>query len=45
MKHLWQVHYHILSLIFLKKFKKSYLTMDVMIKDVKLAELNRNIPS
>ena len=40
MQDLWQAHYQILSLIFLKEFKK---ITDTMIKNVKLAELNIGI--
>ena len=37
---LWQAHYQILSIIFLKKFIKSNVNTDAMIKNVKLAALN-----
>ena len=37
---LWQAHYQILSIIFLKKFIKSNVNTDTMIKNVKLAALN-----
>ena len=40
---LWQAHYQILSIIFLKEFIKLNVNMDTMIKNVKLAELNINI--
>ena len=40
---LWQAHYQILSITFLKEFIKFNLNMDTMIKHVKLAELNINI--
>ena len=36
---LWQGHYQILSIIFLKKFIKLNLNMGTMIKYVKLVEL------
>ena len=37
---LWQPHYQILSIIFLKEFIKSNVNTNTMIKNVKLAELN-----
>ena len=40
---LWQVHCQILSIIFLKEFKKLNVNFDTMIKNVKLAELNISI--
>ena len=40
---LWQAHYQILSIIFLKDFTKLNLNMDTMIKNIKLEELNANI--
>ena len=41
---LWQVHYQILSIIFLKKFVELNVnSMMMMIKNVKLAELNISI--
>ena len=40
---LWQAHYQILSIIFLKKFTKLNMNMDATIKKVKLAELNINV--
>ena len=39
---LWQDHYQILSVIFLKEFIKLSVNTDMMIKNVKLAELNVN---
>ena len=39
---LWQAHYHIFSIIFLKKFIKLNVITDT-IKNVKLAVLNINI--
>ena len=40
---LWQAHYEILSIIFLKEFVELNINTDTMIKNVKLAELNINI--
>ena len=40
---LWQAHYQILSIIFLKEFIKLNVNMGMMIKNVKLTELNINI--
>ena len=40
---LWQAHYQILSIIFLKEFIKLNVNSDTTIKDVKLVELNINI--
>ena len=41
---LWQAHYQILSIIFiLKKFIELNVNMDMMIKDVRLVELNISI--
>ena len=40
---LWQAHYQILSLIFLKKLVKLNVNTDTMIKNVKPAESNINI--
>ena len=37
-KDLWQAHYQILSIIFLKEFIKLNVNTDTMIKDVKLAK-------
>ena len=37
---LWQAHYQILSMIFLKEFIELNVNMDMMIKNVKDAELN-----
>ena len=37
---LWQAHYRILSLIFLKEFIELNVNTDMMIKNVKLVELN-----
>ena len=42
---LWQAHYQILSIIFQKKFIKLNVNMDMMIKNVKLEELNVSIPT
>ena len=41
---LWQAHYQILPIIFiLKKFIELNVNMDMMIKDVRLVELNISI--
>ena len=40
---LWQAHYRILTIIFLRKFIKINVIMKIMIKTVKNAELNINI--
>ena len=40
---LWQAHYQILSIILLKKFIKFNVNTDVMIKNIKLTELNTKI--
>ena len=40
---LWQAHYQILSIIFLKEFTKLNVNTDTIIKNVKLAELNIGI--
>ena len=41
---LWQAHYQILSIVFiLKKFIELNVNMDMMIKDVRLVELNISI--
>ena len=40
---LWQADYQILSIIFLKEFIKLNVNMGMMIKNVKLTELNINI--
>ena len=40
---LWQAHCQILSIIFLAEFIKLNINADTMIKNVKLAELNKNI--
>ena len=40
---LWQAHYQILSIIFLKEFIKLNVNRNTMMKNVKLAELNVNI--
>ena len=37
---LWQAHYKILSIIFLKEFLKLNVNKNMMIENVKLAELN-----
>ena len=37
-KDLWQAHYQILSIIFLKEFIKLNVNTGTMIKDVKLAK-------
>ena len=40
---LWQAHYQISSIILLKKFIKFNVNTDVMIKNIKLTELNTKI--
>ena len=40
---LWQAHYQILSVIFLKEFIKLNVNTDIMIKIVKHAKLNINL--
>ena len=40
---LWQTHYQILSIIFLKKFIELNVNTDMMIKNVKLVEINISI--
>ena len=40
---LWQAHYQILSIIFLKEFIELNVHADMMIKNVKLVELNISI--
>ena len=40
---LWQAHYQILSIIFLKKLIELNVNTKMMIKNVKLAELNISI--
>ena len=40
---LWQVHYQILSIIFLKEFIELNVNLDTVIKNVKLVELNISI--
>ena len=40
---LWQAHYRILTIIFLKEFLKLNVITKIMIKTVKIAELNINI--
>ena len=40
---LWQTHYLIFSIIFLKEFIELNVNTDMMIKNVKLAELNISI--
>ena len=40
---LWQAHYQILSIIFLKEFIKLNVNTRTMIENVKLVELNINI--
>ena len=42
-QNLWQVHYQILSIIFLKEFKELNVNTDMMIKNVKLMELSIRI--
>ena len=40
---LWEAHYQILSIIFLKDFIKLNVNTDMMIKNVRLVELNISI--
>ena len=40
---LWQAHYQILSIIFLKEFIELNVNTDMMIKNMKLVELNISI--
>ena len=40
---LWQAHYQILSIIFLKEFIELKVNADMMIKNEKLVELNISI--
>ena len=40
---LWQAHYQILSKIFLKEFIELNVNTDMMIKNMKLVELNISI--
>ena len=40
---LWQAHYQILSVIFLKEFIKLNVNANMMIKSMRLVELNKNI--
>ena len=42
---LWQAHYQILSIIFLKKFIELNVDSDMTIKNVKYVELNISIPT
>ena len=41
----WTAHYQILSIIFLKEFIKLNVNTDMMMKNVKIAELNISIVS
>ena len=43
MNRLWQAHYQILKIIFLKEFIKINVSTNTMIKNVKLTELNKKI--
>ena len=43
LKLLWQAHYQILKIIFLKEFIKINVSTNTMIKNVKLTELNKKI--
>ena len=40
---LWQAHYQILPIMFLKEFRKLNVNLDTMIKHVKHVELNINL--
>ena len=42
-QNLWPTHYQVLSIYLLKEFKKINVNMDMMIKNVKLVELNTEI--
>ena len=42
-QNLWQAHYQIFSIIFLKEFIELSVNLDLMIKNVKLVELNISI--
>ena len=44
-QYLWQAHYQMLLIIFLKKILKLNVNANTMIKNVKLAELNTKIAS
>ena len=37
---LWEAHYQILAIMFLKKFMKLNVNIDTIIKNVKIVELN-----
>ena len=43
MQDLWKVYYEILSVIFLKEFIKLKVDSDMMMKNVRFAELNISI--
>ena len=40
---LWQAHYHIWSIIFLEEFIELNVNTDMMIKNVRVMELNKSI--
>ena len=42
---LWQAHYQILSIIFLREFIETNVNTDIMIKNLRLLELNISIAS
>ena len=42
---LWQAHYQILSIIFLREFIETNVNTDMMIKNLRLLELNISIAS
>ena len=42
-QNIWQVHYQMLSIIFLMEFIELNVSRDMMIKNLKLAELNKSM--
>ena len=42
-QYLWQAHYEILSIIFLKVFIKLNVNLDMLVKNMELVELNISI--
>ena len=42
-EYLWQAHYEILSIIFLKVFIKLNVNLDMLVKNMELVELNISI--
>ena len=45
MHNLWRAHYQILSIIFLKEFIELNVNTNMTIKNIKLAELNKDCDS